>query len=425
MKMTEYSEYEKWHKILKKLNNLINSKKYFMDVGRDAYSYFWFLDEDVSREFEKVRKDFMTDERGRINFMEWFIHDAEIEDGKTLIDIAIEEGIFSEDEMEIVERMKKSNYSLYEIERIKPGEGFIIKDLLEENIFEVKEKKASEGLVKWDIVGIRLIELDGLYRMTGALYIFRPLEREIILRGIRKDFNHIKKSLGIKDMSQYLKLRGGEVLNYFFIAFNSKKTIIRNTDGELMVISRSEYIVMDYENVIANLSDNKELKEIGKNNFEWLSPSKTVLAIIKLKKGKLIIECNSRERLAKTKKFLKKALKYCKFVKNEFQDVSERIGDVGIYNIFEEGPLNKKEEEFMRTMFREQLLEWLDTEIPILGGLTPREAVKREKEREKLIDIIKDLENQNERRKLFGGLFYDFSLLWEELGLKEYLYLKQ
>ncbi len=89
MKTIEYPEYEKWHKILKKLNNFINRKKYFMDVGRDAYPYFWFLDEDVSKEFEKVRREFMTNERGRINFMEWFIHDADIEDGKTLIDIAI------------------------------------------------------------------------------------------------------------------------------------------------------------------------------------------------------------------------------------------------------------------------------------------------------------------------------------------------
>ncbi len=148
--------------------------------------------------------------------------------------------------------------------------------------------------------------------------------------------------MGIKNISQYLKLRGGEVLNYLFIASNSKKTIIRNTDGELMVISRSEYIVMDYNNVIKNLRDTKELKEIEKNNFEWLSPSNTVLAFIGLKKGKLIIECNSRERLAKTKKLLKKALKYCKFVKNEFEDVSERIGDFGVFNIFKESPRIKE-----------------------------------------------------------------------------------
>ncbi len=100
--------------------------------------------------------------------------------------------------MEIVERMKKSHYSLYEIERVKPGEGFVLKDHFEEHIFEVKEKKASEGLVKWDIIGVGLIELDGLYRMTGAFCIFRPLDREIILKDIRKDFNHIKKIYGNK-----------------------------------------------------------------------------------------------------------------------------------------------------------------------------------------------------------------------------------
>lgn len=245
-----------------------------------------------------------------------------------------------------------------------------------------KEKKASESIVKWDILGIRLIKLDGLYRTTDPLYIFRPID-------------------------------------------NSMKIVLHNEDGDKIVFSRAEYIVMDYDNVISNLRDLKELREVEKEHFEWLSPSNTVISFIKLEKGKLIIECNSRERLAKTKKLIRNVLKYCKFVGNKFEDISEIIGNGRILHFLSEAPLNKKEEKIIRDSFHKQIIEWLDTKIPVLGGLTPREAAKSEKEREKLIDIIKDMENYHERRKLLGRIFYDIPWIWDELGLKEYLYLKQ
>lgn len=423
--MKVYPEYEKWRKILRKLTNLINTQKYLMDEGRKAYRYFWFLDEKVSKEFKKVREELMGDERGEINFNDWFIHDAMIGKGMTLIDIAIKEGIFTEDEMEIVERMDESHYSLYQVERVEPKEGFVARDLLKESVYYVKEKKASESLVKWDILGIRLIKLDGLYRMTGALYIFRPVDRGAIIKAIKNDFDDVRKFLPIRDISQYLKLRGGEVLNYSFIASNSMKTILHNTDGEPLILSRADYVIMDYNKVISALRSTKELIEIKKDSFEWLSPSNTVIAFIKLEKGKLIIECNSRERLARTKKILKNVLKYCKFVENKFENLSETIGNKRILDFFIDGPLNKMEERLLIDSFHKQILEWLDTKIPVFGGLTPREAAKSEKEREKLIDIIKDIENYHERRKKLGRVFYDISWIWEELGLKEYLYLKQ
>lgn len=135
--INQYPEYEKWRKIVRKLRDFINNEKYLMDEARKAYSFFWFLKRNVSKEFDRVRNELMRNERGEINFNEWFIHDALIGKGKTLIDIAIEKGIFSADEMEIVNRMDESHYSLYQVERVKLGEGFKVIDLLKEGIYEV------------------------------------------------------------------------------------------------------------------------------------------------------------------------------------------------------------------------------------------------------------------------------------------------
>lgn len=66
---------------------------------------------------------------------------------------------------------------------------------------------------------------------------------------------------------------------------------------------------------------------------------------------------------------------------------------------------------------KKQLYEWLDEEIPALNWMTPREAAKTETKRERLIEILKDWENMEERKKTKGESYIDIDFLKDELGL--------
>ncbi|MBI4521156.1 MAG: DUF2384 domain-containing protein [Gemmatimonadetes bacterium] len=60
---------------------------------------------------------------------------------------------------------------------------------------------------------------------------------------------------------------------------------------------------------------------------------------------------------------------------------------------------------------------WADTPVPALDGRTPREAVATPGGRSRVADLIRMIENAEERRRLEGEAPYDVSWMWRELGL--------
>jgi hypothetical protein len=62
-----------------------------------------------------------------------------------------------------------------------------------------------------------------------------------------------------------------------------------------------------------------------------------------------------------------------------------------------------------------------DDHIGMLGlGRLRREAVRTAKGRKQLIDVLKDIENGEDRKRQAGELFFDVARLRAELGLLEY-----
>ena len=81
-------------------------------------------------------------------------------------------------------------------------------------------------------------------------------------------------------------------------------------------------------------------------------------------------------------------------------------------------------EEDQRRIVHESLdryyREQLDEPIPALGDLSPRQAMRSEKGREKLVAWLKGLENHVARHKPPEPMAgYDATWLWEELGIKD------
>ncbi len=61
----------------------------------------------------------------------------------------------------------------------------------------------------------------------------------------------------------------------------------------------------------------------------------------------------------------------------------------------------------------------LDQPIPVLGGKSPRQAVRSAAGRRKVVDWLKYLENSSARNEGSPLANYDFRWIWEELGLAE------
>ena len=68
--------------------------------------------------------------------------------------------------------------------------------------------------------------------------------------------------------------------------------------------------------------------------------------------------------------------------------------------------------------FKQRHLEsWVDTPVPALAGLTPRQAATKPRKRGEVALLIKEMENHESR--LPPEERADVSALWGELGLRE------
>jgi hypothetical protein len=75
------------------------------------------------------------------------------------------------------------------------------------------------------------------------------------------------------------------------------------------------------------------------------------------------------------------------------------------------------EAELLAEFYEQHYGKWLDEPLPALGGRTPRQAAASKSGRPKVVALLKHMENSTERQRREGLGGYDFSWMWEDLGL--------
>jgi hypothetical protein len=174
----------------------------FADSLADAHYIFWndFVPEQHLDEATLSLAD--------INFWEWVVHDYLIdeEDEKTLIDLYLESGSkISIDEHRVLSMMKNAVISLYEAQEVFPEKGLLLKDLLLGGEYDVREKEATKSARKWDIFATRLLFVDGIYIMSGAVYPYHLEQKEPILEDIHATFEDYRDDFPDDAMDVFLK----------------------------------------------------------------------------------------------------------------------------------------------------------------------------------------------------------------------------
>lgn len=167
-------------------------KRYYSYSLKEALKYFW----PELEEQKQLPKE--ISETGGINFYEWIIFDwTPEEDENTVIDFFMKKNSekLSIDELKVLNVMRKSVLSLYEVQEVFPEMGLLLKDLLLGGEYLVRERLASRKLVKWDIFATRLLYVDGKYIMSGSIYYYPREIRTSIIKHLNKEFKEWKKDL--------------------------------------------------------------------------------------------------------------------------------------------------------------------------------------------------------------------------------------
>lgn len=387
-------------------------------------------------------------------FHDWFINDYRTADGKTILQGFCDRrlGTLSADERRLAESLLKSYLSIYEVQDVREGEGLTIRNLFTGETMDVKEVSGSYIAVQWDLLQVRVYTMDGVSRFAGNGQTMPRMRFEALKAYLDNARRSFEAETGQAGWPAFLK-ENAFLIGRFFDELVEEPPVLLTEERHRIISSKAHFTVSDYDRARKLLSgeydfaDEEEIPS-GGVSVSWLKrgPSKeweigpdsdgkgmvatssivhpsgrmtfTVLGTVNLHPDRMTLECMSRERLERGKKRLLDLLRGAILHRvDEFEDIHvamKRREGKG------EGTKSLKNEEaraMLAAMMQKHMSAWPDQEIPALGGKTPREAVATKAGREKVLGLIKDMENGEARKKKAGEPFIDLGPLRRELGI--------
>lgn len=301
-------------------------------------------------------------------------------------------------------------------------------------------------MTKWDIGAMRVIKTLGKFYLSGAACLLPATGKDDMIRFGKESFLRFKKEKPEATWQEFFKERGHTFIKFAYIKAAQPPKIV-TPEGDPILFAKAVYKVKDYDKAVNALYGIPDLKILESNldeihfglvteirdhninagniKFETSlvsdigDPQYRSMGDLTINNKQLILDCLSEKRLELGKEMLKTLGDSI-----EFQSESKQFPDLsGRKNKVEKSKIQQNElDEPIREMLRKKFLEdhyrkWVDMPISSLGGMTPREASKTQEGKEKLKELLKVVENAEERRKRSGEPSYDVNKLREVLEI--------
>jgi len=321
-----------------------------------------------------------------------------------------------------IEQINKQPFSYYEVTHVEAGLGMNLRNMLwNENIF-VMEKSGTENLKTGSFLFCRIIDFEGINLMVGSSTISIPRNNKITLLNLKdvilKQDNPITKE-NIQNWQNWLI---ESYLDLFDRIMSPPKMI--NKDGDELVFCELRYKIKDAWEIwkclqeLTDITDEEfqELADVDEKGklqhfeFPWLSPllpketNPSIFANITLSPKKLTVSVNSKAREQKAKATLKKLLgSKAEFQTSVMRNLDSMLNDADLDTFADDMEMSDDDteqimndipemQEMVEQHFEKHWQNWIDKKIAALGNITPREAVKTKRGKEKVLTLLEDAE---------------------------------
>ena len=328
-----------------------------------------------------------------------------------------EAGAIDEEERQSLIAKLNSRKTLYEVQEIVKDKGVWLKDYFSKEKFWVKERAGTHSFHKWDIIFARVETYIGDERcITGAVISF-PRNAFGYLDELKKQYDEdIKLFSNIPEMElfNFRILLTPMIFQYWVEYYVSDKKELVNKDGDNLIFFEQKAEITDYDSLVSYFNNHKLLRltwnEEKEKVYSWLDQEKSIIASFYVKKRTVKLEVNSLERMKKVQEIFLLDLKaWTKNWKQTEKRMSgAQAGGAGNGKIkveskfisFNKEKLSKQEEKkLLDVMMQNYYDKWIDMPIPALEGNSPQQARKDARLCEKLITILKTMENHGSHNK--------------------------
>ncbi len=420
-----------------RLTRFSNSDRFYEEYELALYEYF--EGRGVYGEDEDELYDNFQSEDEFSKFLTWYsLYFVTDEYDKTFPELYLDrrKNQLSALEREILQSYARSVLSVYEVQKIDPGKGIELRDIFSERVCNVFDPAAAKTLCKWDLLYCGLTEIHG-YQLLGGmpLTVIPQRLRRFIEQNLLEIYHEERENY--RNFRDYLKRASAEICALVENAVRNLERPETPADPEADRSSMTSLLfrVADHGAFLKTIDKSPvftpaETRKPGATpartlHFYWLHKEGTkgtvrhAPGILFLKRDSLVAQCSSARRAETLRAILEKifgpVIAYRTTIHKNIEIRPEATAPAETPD-FPEGTLIGRE-----TASR-PFDNWLDEKIAAIGNLTPREAVKSPEGKRRLIDLLKEFENQNERAIRRGvkgpdAVFFPVEKIRKELGL--------
>jgi len=366
-----------------------------------------------------------------------------------------------------LQQLRNSVLSLYEVIQVSPGKHCELTDLVRGGkAIRVHENMGTLNMVKWDRIAARVLNTHGKYNFSGGILPFPRQAAQELLSVLTKSRKQFRRRRARKaDTNPKANPPSPENPDDVFLrdacpAFTAVWLVhileqmqaplpeIVNRDGAPLVFceTRFPFLTENAVDIAGRLDAAAEWERSGpqEDAWNWLSePSEIcekplggiafdtslegqhpISGTLDLNPGVLTLLTNSQVRAERGTDVLRELLdNLIGPALSMLQTPEQLMADKTQQNTDRKrGPTNtidpKIEAEIIRNTLDQHYRQILDEPIPALDNKTPRQSARSKTWRQKVIEWLKYLENNELRRAAEAGQEpYDSRWMWKELKL--------
>jgi hypothetical protein len=321
-------------------------------------------------------------------------------------------------ERDWLEAACKSPMSALVVEAVEPGRSVDLRDILTGRRFHALEESGSRMLQPAFVLFTRVVTVGDVTVMLGAAPIAMPPEWQLRVIDWR-DMTFGRRRTSRGDLVRYAEDIRELYLDLADGLYNPVPPQLRNTDGDEVAFTTLQYTLSipaadAYVRLVPLATMGKDIHEDGvvrdrdgrvtSATLSWLKPGNaqhrtwdnTILGTLRLAADTLTAEVNSVARADRiAAEFAERLGAGAALVSRSALDVAtalaERAEARAAGKLDDEPDAEPRPPEFAEMedeLFRQHAMEWIDTEVPALGGITPRAAVRTLAGRERVEALV-------------------------------------
>jgi hypothetical protein len=371
----------------------------------------------------------------QINATEWLLAEGEIlvhGEPEPVSEYLLGQGgpLFTVDQRRWITQLAERPLRLYDVTDVVPGQQLTLCDSLDAEAppIIVHEKSGSQAAMLGIQIGVRIMEVDGHYELSGAIYAFSHLAGQTVVARMREAMDHFHGQTS--DLPRFLSfILQRQWLAQFFAAM-PMPTFRDAYSGEPMLLITDHYRVKDWTALTSCLSAQSDVEGDRESAWDRLidckdGQTRSVATINVEKSADKITVFYKTQRYADEGRlwFESAAGDAVLFVSRELSDPAGLLRNLPPGQGTEPagaslGLSPEALAELVESTIRRMYANWPDEPIPALANKTPRQAINTPTGLERVKGLIRMYEASEKRQAAQQGRrTISFDFLWQALGI--------